>query len=60
MRGPCRIHRGRPDQHHAVPVQENGTQVRYGRTPEDLNVNYLPALRANLQESWDVFAAKPA
>ena len=36
-------------------VQENGTQVRYGRTPEDLNENYLPALRANLQESWDVF-----
>ena len=36
-------------------VQENGNQVRYGRTPEDLNENYLPALRANLQESWDVF-----
>lgn len=36
-------------------VQENGAQVNYGRTPEDLNENYLPALRANLQESWDVF-----
>jgi hypothetical protein len=36
-------------------VEENGEQVRYGRTPEDLNENFLPALRANLQESWDVF-----
>ena len=36
-------------------VQENGKQVRYGRTPEDLNENHLSALRANLQKSWDVF-----